>query len=261
VTVERWAQQIIENELNRRVVVHDDGSQPSMYDLRIGPAVAPDVVIECVRAVDPDRTETWNVGPGKGPLHLSVEGDWVITIARVARIDKIKQHIESFLRSLEERDDLRRVSVRHLLSRRDYGLLRELESLGIRHAYCLRMPGTGRVHWTMEGTGGFVDTAGSALPGWIEEFLRDPEREDVLFKLRQTSAQERWVFVPVTSGGAPWSVESYLTDEFECLPATSPNLPSPVTGIWVASTFGTHGVRWDGAGWRLFRVREETSAP
>jgi len=40
----------------------------------------------------------------------------------------------------------------------------------------------------MQGGGGFVDTAGSALPQWIEEFLCDLEREDVLFKLRQTSA-------------------------------------------------------------------------
>jgi hypothetical protein len=38
------------------------------------------------------------------------------------------------------------------------------------------------------------------------------------FKLRHTGAQERWVFVPVTLAGAPWSVESYLTGEFECLP-------------------------------------------
>jgi hypothetical protein len=44
---------------------------------------------------------------------------------------------------------------------------------------------------TMEGTGGFVDSAGNAPPRWIEEFLCDPEREDVLFKLRHTGAQER----------------------------------------------------------------------
>ncbi len=58
------------------------------------------------------------------------------------------------------------------------------------------MPETGKVHWTMEGNGGFVDTEGSALPEWIGTFLRDPEREDVLSKLRRTDAQERWVFVP-----------------------------------------------------------------
>jgi len=52
VTVERWAQQIIEKELSCPVVVHDDGSQPSMYDLRIGVVEAPDVAIECVGAVE-----------------------------------------------------------------------------------------------------------------------------------------------------------------------------------------------------------------
>jgi hypothetical protein len=70
VTVERWAQQAIEKELNCRAVVHDDGSQPSMYDLRIGAVEAPDVAIECVRAVDPVSAETWNVGPGRGPSIL-----------------------------------------------------------------------------------------------------------------------------------------------------------------------------------------------
>jgi hypothetical protein len=258
VTAERWAQQIIEKELNCPVVVHDDGSQPSMYDLRIGAAGAPEVAIECVRAVDSVGTATWNVGPGKGPLHLGVKGDWMITIARDAHIRTIRQRIEPILRDLEKRDVLR-VSEGILSKRRDYRLLEELESLRIQNASCLSMPGTGRVYWTMEGSGGGIDSAGSTLPQWIEEFLHDPEREDVLFKLRHTGAQERWVFVPVALGGAPWSVESYLMGEFECLPATGPNLPSPVTGIWVASTHGAHGVRWDSAGWRLFRTSEEST--
>jgi hypothetical protein len=258
VAFERWAQRIIEKELNRPVVIHDDGSQPSMYDLRIGAVEAPDVAIECVGAVDSVRTETWNVGPGRGSRRLTVKGDWIIGIAREAHIRTIRQRIEPILRNLEERD-VQQVRVGHLLKGHDSRLLQELESLGIRHASCFSMPGSGRVHMTMEGIGGAVDSVGSALPQWIEEFLCDPEREDVLFKLRHTGAQERWVFVPVTFGGAPWSVESYLTGEFECLPGTEPNLPSPVTGIWVASTFGAHGVRWDSAGWRVFRVREESS--
>jgi hypothetical protein len=257
VTVEQWAQQIIEKELNRRVVVHDDGSQPSMYDLRIGAVEAPDVAIECVGAVDSVFTETWNVGPGKGSFNLAVKGDWRIGIARKARIRTIKRRIEPILQNLEEQE-ISEVRVGHFLKRDDSGLLEELKSLDIQHVSCFRMPGTGRVHMLMEGVGGGVDTTGNALPQWIEEFLRDPKQEDVLFKLRHTGAQERWVFVPVTHRGAPWPLESYLTGELDCLPATEPSLPSPVTGIWVASTFGTHGVRWDSVGWRSFRIREES---
>lgn len=255
---EQWAQQIIEKEINRSVIVHDDGSQPSMYDLRIGSAEAPEVAIECVSAVDAVGTETWNIGPGKGPLHLTVKGDWLISIARNARIRTLRQRIEPVLRDLEVRNELR-VSFGHLSRRHDYGLLDELESLGIQYAACIRMPGAGRVHWTMEGSGGAIDSTGSALPQWIEDFLRDREREDVLFKLHRTETQERWVFVPVRLGGAPWSVESYLTGELECLPATGPTLPSPVTGIWVTSTFGKHGLRWDSTGWRLFGVGEQSA--
>jgi hypothetical protein len=100
VTAERWAQLIIEKELNRRVVLHDDGSQPSMYDLRIGSVEAPDVAIECVRAVDSVGTETWTVGPAKGPLRLAVKGDWMITIARDARIRRLQERLGPILRDL-----------------------------------------------------------------------------------------------------------------------------------------------------------------
>jgi hypothetical protein len=182
VTVERWVQQIIEKELNCPVVVHDDGSQPSRYDLRIGAVEAPEVAIECVGAVDSVGTETWNVGPVKGLLHLTgVKGDWMITISRDANIRTIRRNIEPFLRDLEERDVLR-VSEGILFKRHDELLLKKLESLVIQHASCVRMPGTGQVHWTMEGSGGAIDSEGSALPQWIEEFLCDPEQEDVLSK-------------------------------------------------------------------------------
>jgi hypothetical protein len=123
VTVEQWAQQIIEKELNRPVVVHDNGSQRSMYDLRIGAVEAPEVAIECVGAVDSVGTETWNVGPVKGPLHLTgVKGDWMITISRDANIRTIRRNIESFLRDLEKRD-VRRVSEGILFKRPDERLL------------------------------------------------------------------------------------------------------------------------------------------
>jgi hypothetical protein len=190
------------------------------------------VAIECVGAVDPDRTETWNVGPGKGPLQLTLGGDWLITISRDSRISMLLRRIEPILRELEERD-VRRVSTVYPSVRNHGRLDKELTSLGIRNISRVRMPGTGKVHWTMEGTGGFVDTTGSSLPRWIEGFLSDPKREDVLFNLRQIVAEERWVFVPVASGGAPWPVELYLTDQFEFMPQAGPTLPSPVTGVWM----------------------------
>jgi len=133
VTVERWAQQIIQKELNRPVVVHDDGSQPSMYDLRIGAVEVPHVAIECVGAVDSVFTETWNVGPGRGSFSRAVKGDWRIGIARKAHIRTIRRHIEPILQNLEEQE-ISEVRVGHLLKRDNSGLLEELESLEIEPA-------------------------------------------------------------------------------------------------------------------------------
>jgi hypothetical protein len=36
------------------------------------PADAPEVAVECVGAVDKTYTETWNIGPAKGPLQVRV---------------------------------------------------------------------------------------------------------------------------------------------------------------------------------------------
>ena len=116
---------------------------------------------------------------------------------------------------------------------------------------------TGRVHLGMPGIGGFVDSEGSALPGWLGEFLRDRARKDVLSKLRYSRAKECHAFVIVTLGGVPWFVESYLTGELDHLPNQAPDLPSPIASAWVVSLFGRRGLLWDGDSWKLFDARGE----
>ncbi len=248
---------ILAKELKQDVTINDDGSASSMYDLRVGPADAPKMAIECVGAVDPIFAETWNAGPEKGPLQLSIAGDWKIVIAKEAKVNKIEQHIEELLRELEDQG-ICNVRVNHLTKRHDAELLDKLESLGITSAYCLRLPGAGKVHLLIRGIGGAVDAQGGAVPEWVGEFLLSPQREDVLAKLNKSGAAERHVFVLVSFGGARWSVESYLSGNLEHLPVAEPNLPPRVTGVWIAYEFGTQGIRWDGAGWRSFKTREES---
>ncbi|RUO55527.1 hypothetical protein [Pseudidiomarina homiensis] len=69
-TTEDWARNIVADELGMKVEVYDDGSEAGMYDLIIGSASAPEYAIECVGAVDPVATETWNIGPAKGPIKV-----------------------------------------------------------------------------------------------------------------------------------------------------------------------------------------------
>jgi hypothetical protein len=115
--------------------------------------------------------------------------------------------------------------------------------------------GTGKVSLTMPGNGGAVDEYGMAVPGWVGVFLRDPDRQDVLSKLERSGAPERHAFLIVTLIGAPWAVESYLTGSLEHLPAQAPDLPAPVTGVWIVLGMGQRGLRWDGNIWKFFDSR------
>jgi hypothetical protein len=147
---ENWARQIVEKELNVPTVINDDGSVPSMYDLRIGPAHAPQVAIECFQSVDEAFTETWNVGPARGPLHLSLKNNWIVEVSSKARIKKFKQHIEPILQDLENRQ-IYNLLVDHNLKWQDAILFGKLASLDVTHAVCYELPGTGKVEiWLQE---------------------------------------------------------------------------------------------------------------
>ena len=87
------------------------------------------------------------------------------------------------------------------------------------------------------------------MPGWIGQFLSFPRRKDVLDKLRSSGAAECHVSVIVALEGAPWLVQSSLGRNLRHLPVAEPNLPLPVTGVWIVSLLGTQGIRWDGAEW------------
>jgi hypothetical protein len=253
---EEWARRIIEHELGRSVALNDDNSKAGMYDLRVGASDTPEIAIECVGAVDSILTETWNIGPAKGPLNLPLAGDWTVTISRGARVKVIQQEIGALLQELEMRG-LYNVRVDHWLKRREKWLFDELEALGIEWASCYRLEGTGKVHLTMPGTGGAVDETGSAVPGWISDFLRAPARSDVLEKLGRSGAKSCHVFVIVSLAGVSWPVESYLTGDLDKLPLQQPDLPIPVNEVWIVHGFGQRGLRWSGEAWRSFKARGE----
>ena len=159
---EEWARRIVEKELRQTVVVNDDNSSTSMYDLRIGPADAPELAVECVGAVDQTRAETRSVGQSKGQLELALRDDRVIMHTPSARIKAIKKRLGPLLRKLEDRG-LRRFSLHRVPWGQDESLFEELESLGVEYGWCVRLPGTGKVRLKMTETGGGVHSKDTAV--------------------------------------------------------------------------------------------------
>jgi hypothetical protein len=255
-TSERWAQRIVQIHLGKSVWVHDDGTAPGMYDLRIGSLEMPDVAIEVIGAVDPASTETWNIGPAKGPISVSVDGDWMVEISAACRIKDLRTNLSVLLKELERRE-VQLVHVDSHLQHRDSELFATLSSIGITYIACYRMRGTGTVHLTMAGGGGAVDDKGSEVPNWVGDFLRNAAQRDVLAKLGRSGASGRHAFVIATAGGTPWPVVSYFFGELQFLPDRSPDLPDPVTAVWIVPDFGRRGLFWDGSRWEVLETHEE----
>lgn len=248
---EEYARQILQRELGRVVVIHDDGRKPGMYDLRVGTEHAPDIAIECTAAVDPVRTATWNVGPAEGSLMLESTSDWYLVLKPHAQVKKARRQLREVVRLCEAAGINGRVEVDWSLKRYHPDVFAALDALRIDSIG--RYDGTGTVRFGMTGIGGAVDTHGEAIPGWIEEFLRAPARKDVIDKLERSSAVQRHVFVGVDLGGVPWPVESYLGDRTDHLPERSPVLPPPIDAVWIM--YGERGLHWDGQEWRFFDSR------
>jgi hypothetical protein len=253
---EVWAQRVIGRALDLDVVQHDDNSEDGMYDLRVGPRENPVIAIEVVSAVDNVFTATWNSGPAKGPKQWPLISDWIVQLERQANNKQIEAHLPATLAALESANFDGGLPVDHILRRHNRPIWEVLNGLGISFV-CSRRPGRGEVSFTMSGRGGAIDSHGANVPRWIGEWLRDARRDDVLKKLAATTALERHVFIPVSLQGAGWPIESYLTTWLgqRELPSDPPDLPNPVTAVWLVSTMAERGVRWDGRRWSWFMAR------
>jgi hypothetical protein len=70
------ARRVVEQHLGRTVDAHDDGSAPSMFDLRAGSADAPEIATEVTGAIDRPWVATRNASLKRSGQIAGVDGDW-----------------------------------------------------------------------------------------------------------------------------------------------------------------------------------------
>lgn len=252
---EEFARHVIERELGTPVEHHDDGSQDSMYDLRIGPKEAPLVAIEVTGAVNQKFIESWKAGPDKGSFKLGgIKNDWIVEMEVGARNKLVMAEIEPLLKRLES-DEIYHLN--NISSLRDSEKLeKDIQRLGITSLHRVdREDPTGKVYLTLPGIGGAVDEEGTQIAEWVAEFLRDEKKRDNLHKLEKSGAEECHVFIPISFSGAPFAVESYFSGALERLPQDTPILPEPVRCVWL-SGMGPKGIWWNGMEWRFFQIKD-----
>jgi hypothetical protein len=181
---------------------------------------------------------------------LNVRGRWLVTIEARTRVADLWKPLEGILCELEAKG-IERLRSDFWLKRQDEWLFDRCRSLGILSVTRFDLDGEGQVTLTMSGSGGAVDEDGASVPVWIGDFLRHHDRQDVLHKLRLSGASHCHVFVICALFGTPWPVQSFLMGPIENLPVANPDLPEPLTGVWMVCTHGSAGVRWSQEGWNL----------
>lgn len=255
--------------LGLRVEQHDDGSRPGMHDLNIMTAEGGPAAVEVTAAADPDSIQLWKLVNGRDERWTvpTLQGGWILHLEPTARAKRLLKELPAFLKELEGK------GVTEIPSqRRRQEMPQSIEgwarALGIVSGNQSGTDFPGSIYLTIERsperTGGVVDSTGSAVPGWVRDFLLNPHQSDVLGKLARSSAGERHAFILVPGFSiAPFGVVDMLwRDVDDVVPTRSPHLPDQVTHVWLMAfwTIGS-GLRWSPDwGWerfeRQFRIED-----
>lgn len=247
---EEWARKVIERHLGCAVERNDDGSKPSMYDLRVGLEATPDIAIECVRDIDEEAITVWKRGPGESPIKVEAPGDWVIELGRNADVREIKKILSSLLARLHAAGEFNVLADDHLQGRDD-GLFLELTKLGINYVQCGNRQGPGRVHFTMALVGGIVDESGNDIADWLSNFLKRDDCGDNLRKLAVSGAKHRHIFIMPTLNGTFIAPMFHHFEKSFALPQKAPTLPPQITAAWIVPTATHTGLFWNGSHWNV----------
>ena len=252
---EELARQILSRVLRTEVTLHDDGSEPSMYDLAVLGRDGPSAAVEVTSATDGEALALWRIMNEKeGRWQVEgLAGGWSAALHPWARGKRVWKELPSLLAVMEQGGitDLRHAND---------PLVEEIaDELGVADLVQLGTESPGRIYVTLslpsERTGGGVPETGTPLSKWIGEYLRGPDRADVLRKLASSLLPERHAVVVVPPlSEALFPVVDLLIRDDAPTPSEDPDLPSEVTSVWVFSTWTTgRGFRWsrDG-GWLPF---------
>lgn len=81
-------------------------------------------------------------------------------------------------------------------------------------------------------TGGPVYGDEPGFLEWVRAFLDDEKRADVRAKLERGSYDERHCFI-ACSESTDWTVNGHLGEGTGWIPANPPELPPPITHVWL----------------------------
>jgi hypothetical protein len=255
---EAWVKACIEQELpDVQVDQHDDGSQPSMYDLQITYPDGSVAAVEITAAMDERQMTVRQFTRGHGTRweEPNLVGGWDVRVSAPDVPKDFTKQLPGLLRDLEQAG---RTVVQGDKSSSDQPAVLT-ESLGVIEARQWQTVHPGSIYVMPERpfdpSAGCVPSTGDELANWLGPWVADPIRSDNLGKLANSGATERHLFALVPSfTPAPDAVIHLLAWPDAPLSQVAPSLPPEITHIWVMGTWDSgDGFRWSAdGGWTRF---------
>jgi hypothetical protein len=229
-----------------------------MYDLTIVQAGGEVAAIEVTTAADARSVGFWRAADSGEPwTDPRIHGAWAVRTTPQASVKALRRRLPDLLVEFQ-------ASGVTVYDAPDEWELHpphpEAAALGVTSAFHGPSDHEGRIYLMPPAdeppAGSFVSGSADRLVDWAVAWLRLPEHSDNLAKLAAARAPERHLFLILPSlTVAPDEVAmALLCSEMPSLPDRPPDLPDPLTHLWLASAWSVpYGIRWHpDQGWLLF---------
>jgi len=241
--VEWSAARVVARFTGERVYLQDDGSEPSMADMRIERANGDHAFVEVWTDTD-EATAAMFHELLRPELRLPAEWPaphltrvWHVTVSKKARFRSgprgqlgLEKDLVPVLAKMEAAEFV--AAGDHLL-KSTRPLVARLRELGVcQVASRPSKPGEqGLVQLSPAGITGSNEQSWKSLDDWLAVTLAKPELDDNWKKLKATGARELHFMMGVT-WSSPGDVYFALTDN-PTIPSVAPKLPEGITHLWV----------------------------
>lgn len=218
---EGMAARVVARLTGERVVIQDDGSKPSMPDIRIDYAAKPAAYVEVVIDIDPSYA-AMDAEISKGVHTLPADLIWWVHLTGRANIKAVRRRLPTLLGTGVPDEDI----------------TRQLAALGVESIDGPATPRPGEpggIKLIPAGVMGTATPAWAAFQSWLADFLASSKTADVRRKLAATNAPERHAFIAASFSTDGDVFFALAEDGRPELPGSRPVLPCEITHLWVTT--------------------------
>ena len=259
------AARVIARTLGQRVELVDHGSRDSLVDIHIRYDNGKLGVVEVVTDTDNAWAASYSAIFAR-EFSLCPDGlerIWHLALHRQSKLGELETAAATLLAKLEAlRTPVGQVTLVNVTDPDVDASIRRLVKLGVARLYS-RLPQTDEssaIHLTPEGAGGYPEADWGRFNDQLNQIVRSDRLADVRRKLATGDADERHIFL-ATNWSSSWALNYWLKAEITELPDQAPNLPDPISHLWLWSLVpGKRALVWcPQTGW--FNPQENWATP